>query len=50
MGSYVVTWSEWCRGKALAFKTIGRGPASVFSISDVGDVFQFQFINQVGVV
>ena len=37
--------SEWCRGKAPAFKTIGRGFAPRQSLSfshvDVGDAFQF---------
>ena len=37
--------SAWGRGKALAFKTIGRGfgldSALPFSHVDVGDAFQF---------
>ena len=37
--------SEWCSGRALAFKTIGRGfvPRQRFAFShvDVGDAFQF---------
>ena len=33
--------SEWCRGKALAFKSIGRGfaPRQHVFFSDVGDAF-----------
>ena len=33
--------SEWCSGRALAFKTIGRGSrlVNVLSFSDVGNAF-----------
>ena len=40
--------SEWCSGKALAFKTIGRGFALSFSHVDVGEAFQF--INHISAV